>query len=104
MEPNVIFNLEKQRALYRDSEEFCVGHIKNSLSNKLYDLYVLVKDLRKLWSALEFKYKAHEEGTNKYRVSMYLEFQMANDKPIMEKVHELQVMVKKLNALSISIP
>nr|KAJ0197577.1 hypothetical protein LSAT_V11C700367030 [Lactuca sativa] len=47
---------------------------------------------------------AHKEGTNKYLVSKYLEFQMADDKSIMEQVHELQVMVNKLNALSISIP
>nr|KAJ0209478.1 hypothetical protein LSAT_V11C400170410 [Lactuca sativa] len=80
------------------SEELCVGHIKNSLSDRLYDLYAPVM------SALELKYKAYEEGSNKYLLSKYLEFQMINDKPIMKQVHELQAMVNKLNALSISIP
>nr|KAJ0225474.1 hypothetical protein LSAT_V11C100003670 [Lactuca sativa] len=76
----------------------------NSLSDRLYDLYSPVKDPKELWNALELKYKAHEEGTNKYLVSKYLEFQMVDDKSIMEQVHELQVMVNKLNALTISLP
>ena len=103
VDPAVIAELEKQRILRRESEELCVGHIKNSLSDRLYDLYSPVKDPKELWNALELKYKAHEEGTNKYLVSKYLEFQMVDDKSIMEQVHELQVMVNKLNALSISI-
>nr|KAJ0210205.1 hypothetical protein LSAT_V11C400170140 [Lactuca sativa] len=92
VDPTIISDLEKQRVMYRESKELCVGHIKNSLSDRLYDLYASVKDPRELWSALELKYKAHEEGTNKYLVSKYLEFQMDDDKPIMEQVHELQVM------------
>nr|KAJ0185231.1 hypothetical protein LSAT_V11C900462940 [Lactuca sativa] len=104
VDPAVIAELEKQRILGRESEELCVGHIKNSLSDRLYDLYSPVKDPKELWNALELKYKAHEEGTNKYLVSKYLEFQMVDDKSIMEQVHELQVMVNKLNALTISLP
>ncbi|XP_023749432.1 uncharacterized protein LOC111897715 [Lactuca sativa] len=104
VDPAVIIELEKQRILHRESEELCVVHIKNSLSDRLYDLYSPIKDPKELWSALELKYKAHEEGTNKYLVSKYLEFHMVDDKPIMEQVHELQVMVNKLNALSISLP
>ena len=61
-----------------------MGHIKNSLYDRLYDLYVSVKDRRELLSALELKYKAYEEGTNKYLVSKYLEFQMDDEKPIMQ--------------------
>nr|KAJ0209067.1 hypothetical protein LSAT_V11C400185590 [Lactuca sativa] len=104
VDPTVITELEKQRILRRESEELCVGHIKNSLSDRLFDLYSPVKDPKELWNALELKYKAHEEGTNKYLVSKYLEFQMVDDKSIMEQVHELQVMVNKLNALTISLP
>nr|KAJ0228476.1 hypothetical protein LSAT_V11C100030950 [Lactuca sativa] len=62
MDPTIISYLEKQRALSRESEELCVSHIKNSLSDRLYDLYAPIKDPRELWSALEIKYKAHEDG------------------------------------------
>ena len=104
VDPKLISDLAKQRALRRESEELCVGHIKNSLSDRLYDLYASVTDPRELWKALELKYKAHEEGTNKYLVSKYLEFQMVDDRAILEQVHELQVMFNKLNSLSIPLP
>ncbi|KAI3767273.1 hypothetical protein L2E82_17365 [Cichorium intybus] len=99
-----ISDLEKQRALRRESEQLCLGHIKNSLSDRLYDLYAPITDPRELWKALELKYKAHEEGTNKYLVSKYLEYQMVDDRSIMEQVHELQVLVNKLTTLSIALP
>nr|KAJ0224478.1 hypothetical protein LSAT_V11C100014830 [Lactuca sativa] len=35
VDPNVIFYLDKRRALRKDSEELCVGHIKNSQSEWL---------------------------------------------------------------------
>nr|GEU79007.1 copia-like retrotransposon [Tanacetum cinerariifolium] len=59
--------------------------------------------VKRLWSALEFKYKTHEQGTNKYLVSKYLEFVMVEGKMIMGQVHELQVLVNKLKALSVPI-
>nr|KAJ0201565.1 hypothetical protein LSAT_V11C600328030 [Lactuca sativa] len=44
VDPVVISDLEKKRALHREFKELCVGYIKNSLSDGLYDLYVSVKD------------------------------------------------------------
>ncbi|KAJ9565841.1 hypothetical protein OSB04_001807 [Centaurea solstitialis] len=79
-----ISDLEKQRQLRKEAEALCLGHIKNTLSDRLFDLYSPISDPRELWKALEQKYKTHEEGTNKYLVFKYLEFQMVDDKPIME--------------------
>ena len=104
VDAKAIAELDKLRALRRESEQLCLGHMKNTLSDRLYDLYASVTDPRELWNSLELKYKAHEEGTNKYLVSKYLEFHMIDDKPIMEQVHELQVLVNKLTALSIVLP
>ncbi|KAJ9544770.1 hypothetical protein OSB04_024477 [Centaurea solstitialis] len=92
------------RLLRKEAETLAYGHIKNALSSKLFDLYAPIKCPRKLWKALEHKYKALEEGTSKYLVSKYLRFQMVDDKPILEQVYELQVLVNKMNLLSISIP
>ncbi|KAJ9547547.1 hypothetical protein OSB04_020090 [Centaurea solstitialis] len=98
-----ISDLEKQRLLRKEAEALCLGHIKNTLSDRLFDLYSPITDPKELWKAREQKYKTHEEGTNKYLVFKYLEFQMVDDKPIMEQVHELQVLINKLNALSIPL-
>ncbi|KAJ9557199.1 hypothetical protein OSB04_011813 [Centaurea solstitialis] len=100
----VIADLEKKRLLRKEAENLACGHIKNALSDRLYDLYAPIRCPRELWKALEHKYKAQEEGTNKYLVSKYLRFQMVDDKPILEQIHELQVLVNKMNSLSITIP
>ncbi|KAJ9550709.1 hypothetical protein OSB04_014754 [Centaurea solstitialis] len=47
--------------------------------------------------------EAQEERTNKYLVPKYLRLQMIDDKPILEQVYELQVLVNKMNSLSIPI-
>ncbi|GJU02491.1 copia-like retrotransposon, partial [Tanacetum coccineum] len=103
MDEKKVSELEKQCMIRKEDETLCCGHIKNSLSDTLYDLYASVTNPRELWSALDFKYKTHEQGTNKYLVSKYLEFIMVEGKMIMEQVHKLQVLINKLKALSIPI-
>ncbi|GJT42661.1 copia-like retrotransposon [Tanacetum coccineum] len=103
-DPNEVLELEKQRIIHTKDETLCCGHIKNSLSDRLYDFYAPITDPRKLWSALEFKYKQQEEGTNRYLIYKFFDFQMVDKKPILEQVHELQILVNKLNVLSIPIP
>ncbi|GJY68428.1 copia-like retrotransposon [Tanacetum coccineum] len=85
----------------KEDETLCCGHIKNSLSDRLYDVYAPITDPRKLWSALEFKYKQQQEGTNRYLISKFFNFQMVDEKPILEQVHELQILFNKLNHLHI---
>ena len=100
----VIEDLNRQRKKRTEDEELARGHILNTLSDRLYDLYTEIKSPRELWEQLEFKYKAEEEGTNKYLVSKYLDFKMVDNKPILEQIHELQVLVNKLRILKIVLP
>ncbi|XP_024963940.1 uncharacterized protein LOC112504239 [Cynara cardunculus var. scolymus] len=105
-QPNLqrIVDLQKLRMIRKEEKTLACGHIKNVLLDRLYDLYSPITCPRELWNALEFKYKSQEDGTNKYLVSQYLRFQMVDDKPILEQVHELQVLVNKLKMFSITIP
>nr|GEW31427.1 copia-like retrotransposon [Tanacetum cinerariifolium] len=59
-----VVELEKMRMIHKENEIICCGHIKNALSDTLYDLYASVTNPRELWSALEFKYKPHEKSIN----------------------------------------
>ena len=101
---NGIADLDKQRLLPKEQESLACGHIKNALSDRLYDLYSPITCPRELWKAMESKYKAHEEGTNKYLASRYLHFQMVDDKLILKQAHEIQVLVNQMKMLSIPIP
>ncbi|XP_020266922.1 uncharacterized protein LOC109842457 [Asparagus officinalis] len=99
-----IEEIKKQKAKREEDEVLCRGHILNTLSDRLYDLFTRIKSARKIWNALEFKYKAEEEGTNKYLIAKYLEYKMVDDKSVLEQVHELEVLVNKIHVLKIVIP
>ena len=51
-----IAELDKLRQIRKEEESLACGHIKNTLSDRLYDLYSPITDPRELWKALEFKY------------------------------------------------
>ena len=91
------------RKKQQEDELICRGHILNALSGRLYDLYTDNPSARDIWNALEFKYKAEEEGTKKFLISKYFDFKMLDDKPILPQVHELQVIVNKLRAVKIEL-
>ncbi|KAK3002334.1 hypothetical protein RJ639_020781 [Escallonia herrerae] len=96
--------VKKDRKKCEEDELLCHGHILNGLSDHLYDLFTKIKYARDIWSALDYKYKAEEEGTNKYLIAQYFNFIMVDDKPVLEQVHALQVIVNKIRALKISLP
>ncbi|KAK3028626.1 hypothetical protein RJ639_038399 [Escallonia herrerae] len=96
--------VKKERKKREEDELLCRGHILNGLSDRLYDLFTEIISARDIWSALDYKYKAEEEGTNKYLIAQYFDFVMVDDKPVLEQGHALQVIVNKIRALKISLP
>ncbi|XP_058752781.1 uncharacterized protein LOC131625959 [Vicia villosa] len=80
--------VKKERKKRKEDELLCRGHILNTLSDRLYDLYTDNPSAVEIWKALEFKFKAEEE----------------DGKPILPQVHELQVLVNKIKAVKIDIP
>ena len=58
---------EEDELIYR-------GHILNALSDRLYDIYTNTHSVREIWEALENKYKTKEEGTKKFLISQYIDF------------------------------
>ncbi|GAV83905.1 UBN2_2 domain-containing protein [Cephalotus follicularis] len=99
-----IEQVAEERKKREEDELLSRGHILNTLSNRLYDLFMEMKYAREIWNALEFKYKAEEEGTNKYMIAKYFDFKMVDTKPMLEQVHELQVLINKIRALKIVLP
>ncbi|XP_050920537.1 uncharacterized protein LOC127138188 [Lathyrus oleraceus] len=76
--------VKKERKRRKEDELLCHGHILNTLSDPLYDLYTN-PSATKIWKVLEFKFKAEEEDSN----------------PILSQVHELQVLMNKIKAVKI---
>jgi hypothetical protein len=81
----------------------CGGHILNALSDRLYDIFTSIKSPRKIWKALEFKYKTEKQGMDKFLIMKFFEFTMVDNISVMYQVHELQVPVNKLPDLKVEV-
>ena len=92
---------KKKRA---EDELVCRGHILNSLTDRLYDLYSNYATPKEIWTALETKYQNEKKGTDKFLALNYFDFKMTDDMPIMDQVHELQILVSRLRDLEVTVP
>uniref|UniRef100_A0A2N9HUD7 Retrovirus-related Pol polyprotein from transposon TNT 1-94-like beta-barrel domain-containing protein n=1 Tax=Fagus sylvatica TaxID=28930 RepID=A0A2N9HUD7_FAGSY len=96
--------LKQQRIKREEDELVCRGHILNTLSDRLYDLYTTMTSPKEIWKALEIKYKTEKQGTDKFIIQKYFDFKMMDNVSVLDQMHELQILVHKLNDLSIKIP
>ena len=59
-----IENVKKERTKRQENEFLCRGHILNTLSDRLYDLFTSMQSPREIWNALEFKYNTKKQGAD----------------------------------------
>jgi len=57
------------------------------MSSPLFDLFVNFKSTKIILTKLNAKYGLDDTGKKKYVVDKWLQFQIVNDKSIMEQVH-----------------
>ena len=96
--------IKVQRKKQEEDELIRKGHILNTLSDCLYDLYTSMKSPKDIWNALEAKYKTEKIGTNKFIIQKYFDYKMLDNISVLDQVYELQILVNKLRDLSINIP
>ena len=96
--------IKVQRKKQEEDELICKGHILNTLSDCLYDLYTSMKSPKDIWNAFEAKYKTEKIGTNKFIIQKYFDYKILNNISVLDQVYELQILVNKLRDLSINIP
>ncbi|XP_041025512.1 uncharacterized protein LOC121265917 [Juglans microcarpa x Juglans regia] len=102
--PENIESITAERKKREEDELVCRGHILNTFSDHLYDLFTTIKSPKEIYNALEEKYKTEKLCTDKFIILKYFEFKMVDNLSVLDQVHELQVLVNKLRDLSISIP
>uniref|UniRef100_A0A2N9FEG2 Zinc finger, CCHC-type n=1 Tax=Fagus sylvatica TaxID=28930 RepID=A0A2N9FEG2_FAGSY len=65
----------------KEDKVVCKGHILNTLSDRLYDLFTSMKSPKEIWEALEFKYKTEKQAmVSNLHISMISELNMADAK------------------------
>jgi len=57
------------------------------MSNPLFDLFMIFKSAKIIWTKLEAKYGSDDAGKSNYVFGKWLQFHIVDDKPIMEQVH-----------------
>ncbi|KAL0333031.1 UNVERIFIED_CONTAM: hypothetical protein Scaly_2204600 [Sesamum calycinum] len=68
-------------------------HLLNHMTNTLFDLFVNHKSSWTIWSTLESRYGGDDAYRKKYVIRKWLQFQIVDGKPIMNKVHECENLV-----------
>ncbi|OIT29987.1 hypothetical protein A4A49_57803, partial [Nicotiana attenuata] len=96
--------IKAERKKREEDELLCRGHILNTLTDRLYDLYSNLKSPREIWTVLQTAYENEKRGIDKFLSLQYFEFKMVDTKPIMDQIHELQILVSKLSDLEVKIP
>uniref|UniRef100_A0A2N9EDW1 Retrovirus-related Pol polyprotein from transposon TNT 1-94-like beta-barrel domain-containing protein n=1 Tax=Fagus sylvatica TaxID=28930 RepID=A0A2N9EDW1_FAGSY len=71
--------LKQQRIKREEDELVCRGHILNTLSDRLYDLFTTMTSPKEIWKALETKYKTEKQGTDKFIIQKYFDFKMMDN-------------------------
>ena len=88
-----IDEIKAQRKKQEEDELICRGHILNTLSGRLYDLYTSMKSPKEIWNALEAKYKTQNIGTSKFIIQKYFDCKMLDNVSVLDQVHELQIAI-----------
>ena len=95
--------LKAEHKKHEEDEVAWRGHILNTLSDRLYDLFTSMKSSKEIWEALEFKYKTEKQGVDKFLIMKYFEFAIVVNISVVDQVHELQVLVNKLRDLKVIV-
>ncbi|XP_075100545.1 uncharacterized protein LOC142176513 [Nicotiana tabacum] len=96
--------VKEERKKREHDELLCRGHILNTLTDRLYDLYCNLKSPREIWTALQTAYQNEKRGIDKFLALQYFKFKIFDIRPIMDQIHELQILVSKLSDLEVKIP
>jgi len=84
--PSIPHDDTSKKKLEKDNK-FACSHLLNNISNPLFDLFVIFKFAKAIWTKLEAKYGSDDVGKKKYVFEKWLQFQIVDYKPIMEHVH-----------------
>ncbi|CAA7023934.1 unnamed protein product [Microthlaspi erraticum] len=92
-DPRVHMTLEN----WEQGDFLCRGYIQSRLVDQLFNVYSEVKTAKELWEALDKKYKTFNVGSGKFAAAKFLNFVMVDSKPIMDQVHDLQMILQEIS-------
>ncbi|KAL8129925.1 hypothetical protein V2J09_019080 [Rumex salicifolius] len=88
----------KPEGSFEDHNRTCRGHIIRHLSEKLFDIYVNYDSAKEIWDNLKKRYETEDEGKKQYITSKWTSFQMKDDLPVLDQLHEYEAIVSRIQA------
>ncbi|XP_073270454.1 uncharacterized protein [Primulina huaijiensis] len=82
---------------WNHSDFLCRNYVLNGLADSLYNVFCEKKTAKELWESLDRKYKTEDVGAKKFLVGRFLDFKMADSKPVISQVQELQVILHEIH-------
>ncbi|PNX67014.1 hypothetical protein L195_g055397 [Trifolium pratense] len=79
---------EEAKKKYEKDNKTARGHLLTHMADNLFDLFINQKSAKAIWDTLLKRYGDDDAGRKKYVVGNWMRFQMSDDKPIMEQIHE----------------
>ena len=70
----------------REKDKLARSYLLNNISNPLFDLFVIFKYAKIIWTKLGAKYGSDNAVKRKYLIRQWLQFHILDDKSIMEQV------------------
>lgn len=89
---------------FKKDDHSCCRNILSSLSDQLFNLYSKkTMTAKELWEELKLVHLCEEHGTKRSQVKKYIEFQMVEEKSIMEQVQEINNIADSIVAAGMMI-
>ncbi|XP_062232813.1 uncharacterized protein LOC133930139 [Phragmites australis] len=96
--------LNTLRARWEKTNASAQARLLAVLSNRLFDIYVGLREARKVWSELNDKYAKSDNSNESFMVASYLNFRMGDARSVMEQIHELQLIMRDLGQYGCVLP
>jgi len=95
---------DAEQARLGEANNLLRGAILSILADRLFDVYMHIKDAKELWEALNTKFGASDAGSELYIMESFHDFKMVNNRSVVEQAHEIQCIAKELELLKCVLP
>jgi hypothetical protein len=94
---------EEYQRKFEEANTIFMGCILSILADRVCDLYMHMKNGKKLWDALDTKFSVADAGSALYIMQSFHDFKMTKDLPVVQQAHETCI-AKELELLKCALP
>ena len=87
---NETLDQARRRSKFENDDYICRGHILNSMSNALFDVYQSMESAKELWKALENKHISENASIKNFIISQFNNYKMVEERSVLDQLHEIQ--------------